>query len=219
MTEAEARQIIKEYGGIDQTSDEKTVIYSITEYPTVEAVLAYPLKTAINILAMPGTTWEKVNPKAKPLPDDISVATIHVRALKMQAWMDGKVKNNVKNTGDVNFEDAVQDKVNFKETKTKKKIKYVEKAKKSIGDLKEGKTSSWDISWKVDGIWKIFEALISILKTGKLRTTYTCDFEADYKVNGKQFFVIPTTKTETYSKSYSVKADVAIRKFKTDIRL
>jgi len=219
LSKIEQRQIINEYGRINQTSNEKTVIYSTEEYPTLEAALAFPIKATVRILALPFTQWEEVNPSAKPEPKEIGVATIHVRILSLKAWMDGKVTTKIKNTGDVDFEESVQDKVTFKETKTSKKIKYVKDAKKSIGDLAEGKTHSWGVSWKVDGIWNIFKALVSILKTGKLRTTFTCRFEADYTVHGTFMFIIPQTKTETYSKSYKVDADVVIRKFRTDIRL
>ena len=214
MSRIEANKIIKEYGRISLSYREPTVIPSVTEYPTIAGALKAPITASVNILALPFTQWESVNPKVKPVPDDISVATIHVRLLQGKAWMDGKVKNTVENTGDVDFMNSLQDKVDFKETKSSKRLKYVKSAKKSIGNLNEGKKSQWEISWKVDGIWKIFKALISILRTGKLRTTYTCHFEADYTVNGTAFFIIPQTKTETYSKNFSVNADVAIRRFK-----
>lgn len=218
LTRDEGDKIINEYGNIFKTNDEETVIHSITEYPTLESLIAFPAKTMTGILTAPFTQWDKVNPKAKPVPDKIPAATIHVRLLQAKAWMDGKVSTKIKNTGDVDFEDTVQDKVNFKETKTKKKIKYVKDAKKKIGALSEGKSFNWKVSWKVDGIWNIFKALISLLTTGKIPTTFTCRVDADYKVNGTTFFVIPQTKTEKFSKSYDVKADVVIARFKTDVR-
>lgn len=219
MSKSEGNQIIRQYGNIDQMNYEKTVIYSITEYPTPETILAFPIKVSVDILTTPFTQWESVNPSARPEPKNIPAATIHVRLLRGKAWMDGKASTKIKNTGDVDFASAIQDKVIFKETRSSKKIKYVENAKKSIGDLAEGKTANWDVSWKVDGIWNIFRALIDILRTGKFRTTFTCRFEADYTVNGTMFFVIPQSKTETFNKSYTVKADVAIARFKTDVTL
>lgn len=191
---------------------------SFTEYTPLTTLAIQGL---VGVLSSPFdalTTWDKGDAKTVPKPVKIPVATIHVRTGSLKAWMDGEVLTSLQNTGDFPFKDTKQTKVKYQETASKGQKVLLDNGSKVIGDMGKSKGVEWKIGWRVDGIWNVFQSIIDMFTKGKTKAKFHCEVTAGYSRGGKILGIIPTSKEETYAKTFDITGEIPISQFKTDIK-
>lgn len=196
-----------------------TEILSFSTMDLPEAVIMAPLDELAKMPIPPNlpTTWDTGTAAMKPTPKLIPMATIHVRTLSANAWMDGSVQTLVENVGDFAMKDVVQKDTKYQEIYSAAK-KYLElnDSMAELGTIAKNANNSWKIGWKVEGVWNVAGALIEMFRTGKMKVKFTCSLNGNYTRNGKIFGTLPTSRLETFAKSYTVEAYVPVQTFNLD---